>query len=258
VVRAFPNKFPVVTGHHEVIVDCPDHALSFGRLPDRHAELVIKAIGDRYRALAAKSGVKYIQVFKNCGVAAGASLEHTHWQVISIPVIPDMLVREYDQIQSYRRQHGSCGFCRLAQGELNRQGIIESHADYLVTAPFVSRFPHEIWVIPRRHEPDFGCLGAGGAGTLGRILRRTLRRLERALNYPPYNLIIHTKPLTGSYPEFHWHIEILPRLTAIAGFELGTGIFINPVPPHESAALLRGTDPEIRRDPERNGGNSHG
>jgi len=274
-VRAFPNKFPAVTvqgapdcretpdgnimtavGAHEVIVDCPDHSVSFGQLSDRQAELVIQALVERFRVLSRNPMVRYIQVFKNCGTAAGSSIEHVHWQLISVPVVPENVLRETAGAEKYREKHGVCGYCRMISGQgTGGERVIETGADFVVFSPFASRFPYETWILPRRHEADFRGIGDKELTSLGRILRKTVGRIEQALDYPPYNIVLHSAPLDKGYRDYHWHLEIMPRLSVAAGFELGTGVFINPVAPEISAAVLREADPGMRQEPVRKGGN---
>ncbi len=268
VVRAFPNKFPAVTGEgdpvphehgtsqvmtavgaHEVVVDTPDHFGSLGRISDEQAELVLLAVAERYRALLKDPRFKYVQVFKNYGAVAGASLEHTHWQIVSVPVIPEVLIKEISGVRRYFKSNGTCIYCQLAADEIaGNTRIVEVSDEFVVFCPYASRFPYELWLLPRRHEADFSRLTETEIKLLGRMLRRTVRRLERAFHYPPYNLVLHTGPPDEAYAGFHWHIEILPRLSITAGFEWGTGIFINPTAPEMAAVTLREIDPEIRQD----------
>lgn len=264
-VRAFPNKFPAVApgnsplpqgmstescmpaiGVHEVIVDSPDHGGSLGRFTEIQAEQVITVIAQRYKSISGVSGVKYIQVFKNSGVMAGASIEHTHWQVITLPVIPDVFRKEFAGVKSHHEKYGNCIYCKTAQDEIaGGERLVEDTDSFVVITPYASRFPFEVLVLPKQHEADFGSTPQGVLNSLARVLRRTVRRFERAFDYPPYNIVIHTSPVEKGYELFHWHIEILPRLSVAAGFEWGTGIFINPTSPEVAAAALRETDPDV-------------
>lgn len=267
-VRAFPNKFPAVTpngeavlpesglnqlmtavGRHEVVVDSPDHFGSLGRVTDEQAEQVLLAVAERYNTLTADPGSAYIQVFKNYGATAGASLEHTHWQIITVPVVPEVFVKEFAGAKRYFQRKGTCIYCRIASDEIaGKERIVEETEDFVAFAPFASRFPYELCILPLKHRSDFGKLPETEIKLLGRFIRRAVRRLERAFNYPPYNIVLHTSPPQKGYEIFHWHIEILPRLSITAGFEWGTGIFINPTSPEVAAAALREVDPDIRQD----------
>ncbi|MHB9094326.1 MAG: galactose-1-phosphate uridylyltransferase [Eubacteriales bacterium] len=267
-VRAFPNKFPAVTpdgdpvpfeagisqvmaavGAHEVVVDSPDHFGSLGRVSDEQAEQVLLALAERYKTLSQDSRVKYIQVFKNSGATAGASLEHTHWQIITVPVMPAAFLAEFAGVKQHQELNGTCIYCKIAADEIaGMERIVETTDEFVVCSPYASRFPFELWILPRKHEADFGCLNKSDLKSLGRLVRRTVRRLERAFNYPPYNLVVHTGPPEKGFDIFHWHIEILPRLSITAGFEWGTGIFINPTSPEMAAVTLREIDPDVRQD----------
>jgi len=267
-VRAFPNKFPAVTpegdpnprktginrrmeavGTHEVIVDCPDHLETLGRVTDEQAGLAMLAIAERYKVLSRDPRCKYIQVFKNYGLTAGASLEHSHWQIITLPVVPEVFIKEFAGVRRYFESNGTCIYCRIISDEIAvNQRIVETTDEFVVLTPYASRFPYEMWILPRRHQHDFGNIAGNDAKSLGSIIRRTVRRLERAFNYPPFNIVLHTGPPGKGYETFHWHLEILPRLSVAAGFEWGTGIFINSTSPELAAAALRPMNPDIRRD----------
>ncbi len=264
-IRAFPNKFPAVSadgnpgpvsqgdekvfnavGLHEVVVDTPDHFETFGKLADNRAELVMEAIASRYRHLTGDPRVKYIQVFKNSGAAAGASLEHSHWQIITVPMVPESAARELNETRKFWLANGECPYCRLISDEI-RDGsrIIDTNGDFIVLTPFASRFPYEIWIVPAKHEPCFEKTGTDKIKSLGRIVRSSIRKLERTLTNPPYNMVISSCPPGAECSSYHWHIKILPRITTIAGFELGSGIHINPVSPEAAAELLREADPDL-------------
>jgi len=267
-VRAFPNKFPAVipegnpvsgaegasqfmtaVGSHEVIVDCPDHFDTFGRVSDEQAGLALLAIAERYRALRSDPRTRYIQVFKNYGASAGSSLEHSHWQIISIPVVPDVFVKEFTGTARYLKSNGTCIYCKIISDEIAaKRRIVESTGEFVVLTPYASRFPYEMWILPRKHKFDFSNMSEREIKFLGSLLRRTIRRLERAFNYPPFNIVLHTSPPDKSYDIYHWHIEILPRLSVTAGFEWGTGIFINPASPELASTYLREINPDIRED----------
>lgn len=267
-VRAFPNKFPAVTaetdsapditggtdimpaaGFHEVLVDSPGHNDSLGCVSDKQAELVLQSIVERYQALRRDPRVKYIQIFKNSGAAGGASLEHTHWQIITVPVIPKIFAEEFLGVKRLFRNTGACVYCRIIEDEVSKGiRVVEQSEELVVIAPFASRFPYELWILPRQHRADFGRIPAKEIKALGSAIRRTVRRLERAFDYPPYNIVFHTSPVKRGYEIFHWHVEILPRLSVTAGFEWGSGIFINPTSPETAAAALREIDPDVREN----------
>lgn len=258
-VRIFPNKFPAVTkedqpgftgkqiesgfpavGLHEVVVDTFNHSDSFASISDAQAELVLLAIADRYNKLCLDHRVKYVQVFKNHGPTAGASLEHSHWQIITVPVIPGTISRELEGAEKFYNQHGKCVFCSMAAEELKEdQRVILNETDFIALAPYASRFPGEVWIIPKKHRADFKDLPPAELKYLGRFTRQILMRLDQAFNAPPHNLVLYSCPPQTKYVSYHWHLKIMPRLSIAAGFELGTGIYINPTPPEICAAAMR-------------------
>jgi UDPglucose--hexose-1-phosphate uridylyltransferase len=266
-VRVVPNKFPAVArsdgpaglrggglfqslegvGVHEVVIEAPGHDADFSSLSPAAAGAVVRMWRDRLRALENESPSAYVQLFKNHGREAGASLAHPHSQIVALPVVPLRVREEIDAAVRFRAAHGACLHCRvLAEETAAGRRMILADADHAVTAPYASRFPYEMHVHPRRHAARFTDIGDGEAESLGLLLRTVLGRLRRSLDDPPFNLILHQLPAaqrTDSSAEeeslaYHWHFEILPVLTRVAGFEWGTGIHINPIPPETAAALL--------------------
>jgi len=190
---------------------------------------------------------KYIMIFKNHGEAAGASLEHTHSQLIALPVVPKQVREEADGARAYFNFKERCIFCDIIRQETESgiRVIADSQA-FIATAPFAPRFPFEIWIIPKVHQSAFEDSQKQEFEQLAVILKDMLMRLDKVLDYPAYNYIIHTSPIPETPNEhYHWHLEIMPSLTKIAGFEWGTGFHINPTPPEESARFLRETAVEV-------------
>lgn len=258
-VRVVPNKFPAVQdlppetgrqglyewmnglGCHEIVVETPEHVPDLdGQSPEQVAE-VLHIWAERSRQLALDPRWRYVQVFKNVGLAAGASLEHTHSQIIAIPFVPSELDRKLAGMVSHHRVTGQCLLCDLVAQELHeRHRLVHDDGQFVAFAPFASRFPGEVWIVPREHTPDFTTLATAQQRELAETLLAVLRGLTRALGAPPYNLVLHTAPIgEARAAHFHWHFEIAPRLSITAGFELGTGYYINPLPPEEAAAWLR-------------------
>jgi UDPglucose--hexose-1-phosphate uridylyltransferase len=256
-----PNKFPALKiegaldkqglgmfdmmngiGAHEVIIDTPDHFRDMADLNYAETEEVIWAYLGRSIDLRRDSRFKYILIFKNYGKAAGASLEHPHSQLIALPIVPKRVIEELDGAAQYYEYKERCVFCDILRQEReDNDRIVAQNDHFLAFCPFVSRFPYEIWVMPRKHMSDFSSLGRDYVASLARVLRDSLARMKGLLSDPPYNFIIHTSPINGHEREdFHWHVEIMPKLAKIAGFEWGSGFYINPVPPHVAAANLRG------------------
>ncbi|MFQ5803541.1 MAG: galactose-1-phosphate uridylyltransferase [Candidatus Methylomirabilales bacterium] len=259
-VRVVTNKFPALViegdlerqgegiydkmsgvGAHEVIIETPEHDQTLPAMPEQKVGEVLWAYRDRILDLKQDPRFQYILVFKNHGEAAGASLEHPHSQLIATPIVPKQVQEEVDGVKQYYAEKGRCVYCDMVQQELVHGGRVVSANDHFVaTAPFASRFPFETWIIPRTHEASFENIGEHEVVSLARILKETLQRIERLLSDPPYNFVLHNAPCREEKPvRYHWHLEITPRLTRLAGFEWGTGIYINPTPPEEAAQYLR-------------------
>ncbi|MEE9259568.1 MAG: DUF4921 family protein, partial [Candidatus Scalindua sediminis] len=185
----------------------------------------------------------YGLLFKNVGVAAGASLEHSHSQLIVTPIVPQQVINEMAGAETFYKYRGRCLFCDMIQQEIATDSRIVILAENFVAfTPFASRFPFETWILPRTHDSHFENLQKLEIEELANVLKNTLIRLESALEFPPYNYIIHTTPFHINESEYyHWHIEIIPRVINIAGFEWGTGFYINPMSPEKAAKFLRNT-----------------
>lgn len=263
-VRVVSNKFPAlqIEGHsdvrkqgiyqlmdgvgaHEVVIETPDHKKPLESLNEYQVREVIRAWRDRSLDLRRDTRFRYIQVFKNYGNAAGASLEHPHSQIIATPMVPTYIMEKMGGLTKYARETGSCILCGIIQQELQdpKRVVIESQ-NFVSLTPFASRFPFETWILPREHQADYGHIREDQVGDLAFVLRSTLKKIAVALGQPPYNMVLVTAPVnfvSGELVHFHWHIEIMPRLTTAAGFELGTGFYINPTPPEMAAAELRET-----------------
>jgi UDPglucose--hexose-1-phosphate uridylyltransferase len=184
---------------------------------------------------------KYILIFKNHGPSAGASLEHEHSQLIALPMVPKNVLDELHGSHHYYNFRGRCVFCDIIfQENQEKERIILENEDFISFCPYISRFPFEIWVMPKKHSPYFCHMEEKEKVTLSKILKQTLVRLKKVLSDPAYNFIIHTSPLDEINKEsYHWHIEIMPKLTRVAGFEWGTGFYIVPTPPEVAAKYLR-------------------
>jgi len=259
-VRVVPNKFPAVRvdtsteisrcgvyyfmsgmGAHEVIVETNEHIDNIDTQSDRQVEEIIRMWRDRSLDLRKDTRLKYIQIFKNYGSTAGASLQHTHSQLIALPMIPAEIKEKLDGVQKYARESGRCVYCDVIKQErAENKRVIIDRKHFMCLAPFASRFPFEMWIIPKEHQPDFGQIREDQVADMASVLRDSLLKLRLAVNNPPYNMVINTAPVnSGAYEHFHWHIEIMPRLTIMAGFELGTGFYINPTAPEMAAQVLR-------------------
>ena len=257
-LRVVSNKFPALNiegqlnrvgegifdrmngvGAHEVIIECPDHNMTLSSMPIKSVEDVLWAFHQRITDLKKDSRFKYVLVFKNEGDEAGASLEHTHSQLIALPIVPHLVEEELFQAKQYYDYKERCIFCDIIHQETeDKKRVISENDDFIALAPFAPRSPFETMILPKRHESSF--YPRGNFGLLAKILQQTLKQIDKVLNLPPYNMMIHTSPFRNEENEhYHWHIEIIPKLTKIAGFEWGSGFYINPTPPEEAAKFLR-------------------
>jgi UDPglucose--hexose-1-phosphate uridylyltransferase len=184
-------------------------------------------------------------VFKNHGDPAGASLEHTHSQLIATPVVPLMVEEELAGALQHLRIKKRCIWCDIIRQERQDGGrIILDRDGFVALSPFAPRFPFETWILPAAHRSRYEDTPPGDFGGLAAAVQRVLGRMGQFLDDPPYNLMLHSAPLRApALDHFHWHLEIIPKLTRVAGFEWGTGFFINPTPPEEAAKYLRGETP---------------
>ena len=259
-LRVVPNKFPALRvegtldregegmfdrmsgiGAHEVIIETTDHDKGFASMSELEIERVLWAFRDRVLDLKNDIRFRYILLFKNHGAAAGATLEHGHSQLIALPIVPDFVREELDGAQRHYKDKERCVFCDIVRQEITAgRRLIHENADIVALAPYASRVPFETWLLPRSHGSRFEESPRHVFESLARMLKSVVARLDRALEHPPYNLIIHSAPFSedaGAF--FHWHVELMPRIARLAGFEWGSGFYINPTSPEEAAEVLR-------------------
>lgn len=258
-LRVMPNKFPALqifgelnkagegmfdkmsgVGAHEVIVETPDHMQSLATVPSKNVEDALWAYFMRIADLKKDRRLKYVLIFKNEGDAAGASLEHSHTQLIALPIIPKLVMEETEAAKRYYELKERCIFCDIINQELDsRKRVIYENAKYVAIAPFAPRSPFETWILPKCHESYFQPPEKNFT-LLAEILQVILKQMDKILDIPPYNFVLHTSPFIDEVNDYyHWHMEIVPKLTKIAGFEWGSGFYINPTPPEESARFMR-------------------
>jgi UDPglucose--hexose-1-phosphate uridylyltransferase len=259
-LRIVPNKFPALgiegnlnrqgeglfdkmngIGAHEVIIETPDHNATLATIGEQEVEDVFWAFRDRMLDLKKDKRFRYILIFKNHGEAAGASLEHSHSQLIALPIVPKLVREEIEGSQAHFSFKERCVYCDIIRQELNTGvRVIDENQDFVIVAPYAPRFPFETWILPKTHASCFEDAQKREYQNLSRILKTMLLKIDRVLDSPAYNLVIHTSPLTESINDFyHWHVELMPKLSKVAGFEWGTGFYINPVTPEDSAKFLR-------------------
>ena len=266
-VRVIPNKFPALeiegelrkrgegiydmmrgVGAHEVIIEAPNHVVSTSELTEEQLREVLWVYRDRLVDLKKDPRFVYGMIFKNVGAAAGASLEHTHSQLIITPIVPISVWEEMTGSLEFYNYRGRCVFCDMIQQELaTEKRVVLDTPGFLAFSPFASRFPFETWILPKTHASHYENIQKNEVDELSGVLRQVIAKVESALDQPAYNYIIHTAPFdVQELGHYHWHIEIIPSLTKTAGFEWGTGFYINPVPPEQAAAFLREIEVESR------------
>lgn len=267
-IRVVPNKFPALqpgppspkksrgvyqwmegVGVHEVIIETPDHNQEMAELPVGHLAEIIRVYRLRTIAIEEQYHHQYVQIFKNKGKEAGASLSHPHSQIIATPIVPKRIKEEiYGAERLYRNHFRECAFCRMLKEELtSSERLIYQNERFVVLAPFASRFPFEMAILPLEHSAFFREITDEDSLHLAKALKQALSRLKSQLIDPAFNLVLHHAPnpqvsdkaWPGIYSYYHWHLELMPILTKVAGFELGTGFYINPVPPEVAADYLR-------------------
>jgi len=259
-LRVVSNKFPALqiegelnrrgegiydlmngVGAHEVIIETTDHDLDLADLSTEQIRDVLWAFRERILDLRNDVRFRYILVFKNHGLAAGASLEHSHSQLIAMPIVPKRVQEEIEGSRRYYNFKERCIFCDIVRQEiLTEKRIVSEHDGYLVFEPFAPRFPFETWILPTDHQSHFERMPDERLLGLAQALKDALTRINLTLERPPYNFILHSSPIQDpDYPEYHWHIEIIPKLTKVAGFEWGSGFYINTTPPEDAARYLR-------------------
>jgi UDPglucose--hexose-1-phosphate uridylyltransferase len=260
-VRVVPNKFPALRiednhhrheegplfrfmggcGAHEVIIETPEHDRFLGHQPVEHVESVLRTLQLRFHDLLRDIRFQTIVIFKNYGEEAGTSLRHPHWQLIATPVVPRTLRLKHAVATDYFDQTGNCLYCVLLEEELAfGERVIVENDHYAAIMPYAAHVPFETWILPKTHQPSFGRTEPERLRPLAHLLKTVLTRLFTALENPDFNLTINTTPRGDEDKRyFLWHIEIVPRLTKPAGFELGSGMAINTVMPEEAARFLR-------------------
>lgn len=234
--RVFANKYPAAP-HHEVIVESPRHAEDLSTLS--HAELrgVLDVYAARVEAIGACEDVRYVQLFRNAGESAGATQAHPHAQVLGLPMVPPLVREELRGAAAAHARCGTCIYCELATSAPEGDLAVVETAGHVALVPPAPRVAYETWVLPRRHRAAFDA--GAEREDLARCLGDALSRIGTVLGAPAYNLVLHHAPRgEEGLPSYHWHLEILPRTTGIAGFELASGVYVNPVAPVEASRAL--------------------
>lgn len=259
-VRVVPNKFPALTpqgadgprggpldrrahcyGVHELIIESPRHLTLTTQMDTAAVADVLLTYRDRLRALADDGRLAFAQVFKNVGAAAGASIAHLHSQIMATDFVPAEVQAELELGRRYFDRYNRCVSCDLLEREREQaERLVAESENFTAFAPFASRSAYECWILPNRHGSDYAALSDAAAGELADVLLGILHPVEHELPLAAYNLLVRTAPLRQPpLGRFHWRIEVVPRLASWAGFELGTGIFVNAVAPEQAAKKLQ-------------------
>jgi len=269
-LRVVPNKYPALRiegeldrqgmgiydqmngiGAHEVLIESPDHDLHMADLSIAHLTQLFKTCQQRILDLSQDQRFKYVLLFKNHGLSAGASLVHSHTQIVATPVTPRTIAIELEVARKHHQLKERCIFCDIIQQELqDGTRLVKQDDDFVTMAPYASRFPFEMSIYPRRHHHDFATAEEDVIQALAVTVKDILSRMRTGLDNPPFNFVLHTAPNIHHTPrragywdtlvyDFHWHLDLFPRLTRVAGFEWGSGYYINTTAPEEAARFLR-------------------
>lgn len=248
-IRVFPNKFPALSqtsspvekdcfynqvagiGYHEVLVDTPSHLAKINEFSAEHIKRILLVLQERQRKIADHTEINYTQIFKNCGPSAGMSLQHSHWQVLGLPVVPERVAKISNAIGE------ECLFCKmLAHEQEVGNRIVAENQTFVALTPYASRFSYELWIAPKAHSESFSTVTQEEMRQLSRLLRVVLNQVTKLKKDIGYNICVMDAP---KGKPFHWYIEILPRIGGFAGFEYATGSYINPVMPEDAAKFYR-------------------
>ncbi|MEA3306768.1 MAG: galactose-1-phosphate uridylyltransferase [Elusimicrobiota bacterium] len=259
-LRVVPNKFPALVssdgienlesgglykkmdglGVHEVIIETPDHFKQMHEMEEETIAEVFKCFVARIKEIKKDKKIKYIMIFKNYGRHAGASLAHPHSQLIAMPMVPMRVANELEGAETYFSQKSSCVFCDIIKEELAfKKRIVQENDSFIAINPYASRFTFETWILPKKHLSHLENTEEKCFENLAGVLKSTLQKINHSLGETAYNILIHTMPAQeDASPFYHWHIEIMPKFSHMAGFEWGTGFYINTVAPEKAAEIL--------------------
>jgi UDPglucose--hexose-1-phosphate uridylyltransferase len=259
-VRVIPNKFAALSseaqptrgmqdvwrriegfGFHEVIIDSPDHSCCMALLPDAQVASILRVYKERYNLLSMDRRINHVTIFKNHGADAGASLQHPHSQLIATPVIPSQVRHRLHEALRHYDDEGKCMYCHMVEREMDEQTrVVQKSEHFVAMEVFASATPFATHIFPLRHMASFGDISTAEIADLAGVLRNLLAKIYVGLGNPDLNFTIRSGPSDyASARHFHWYVSLIPRLTRVAGFELGSGMFINTVLPEAAAEFLR-------------------
>ncbi len=261
-VRIIPDKAPILIpegdsnregigmfdamnsiGVHEMVIESPDHATTISNATPNQVKEIIWAYKQRILELKKNPRYKHFMIVKNHGAGLSA-LSHAHSHIIATPIIPKRIEEELEGAREYFHYHDRCLICDIVKQESrDKSRLVYEDENFIVFCPFASRFPFEMQIAPKSHQPFFETITNDMVVAFANTLQISLKKLETLLPGQPYNFILHTSPTSDSYKDFyHWHLEIIPKLTKTAGFEWGSGFYINPTPPEDAAEALRNVE----------------
>lgn len=260
-IRVIPNNKPILAiegslfkkaegifdkmngiGAHEIIIETPLHNKDTHSFTIEEYSQILSVVQERIRDLKNDSRFEYILVFKNYGVNAGETISHSHLQLVAMPIIPKTVKEEILSGLKYFEYKERCLFCDIISQEISSgTRVVTENDSFIAFVPFASRYPFEVWILPKEHSSDFRTINDCGTITdFSAISTSVFRRLYKVLDNPAYNLFLHSLPLKENFMQhYHWHVEIIPQIVKTTGFELGTGLYVNPILPEESAKFLR-------------------
>lgn len=227
------------SGRQELVIEHPDPGMALHAMPKAHLTDVLRLYRDRLAHLADDPAVRHVQMTRTTGRAAGALVEHPHGQVLAVPVPNRWVEEEATAAAAHHEVTGRCLFCDVLAEELRRrERVVSANASFVAVSPYAAKTPFETWIVPRRHQSAFATVAANDLPLLAELLQTLMRALNAALDQPPTNMILHTRPRPGDR-SYHWHLEVLPRLTRQAGLDWASGSYVNPTPPEHAARFLR-------------------
>ena len=260
-IRVIPNNKPILAiesnlnrradgvydkmngaGAHEIIIETPDHNKKIQNYSITELSRIFDVMQSRINDLKNDSRFEYILAFKNHGLEAGETITHSHTQLVAMPIIPKVIKEEMNVSKKYYEFKERCLFCDIIDQEITSGArVVVETSNFVAFVPYASRYPFETWILPKEHGTDFCCINdKSKKDDLASILISVMKRLYKVLDNPSYNFVMHLLPLKTSFlPHYHWHIEIVPKITKFTGFELGTGMYVNPTIPEETAKFLR-------------------
>ncbi len=252
-IRCVPNLFSAFSppekgesvelgkavGHHEVLIESPDHQAHPAVAEISQLVHVVNGYIDRFKTLSAKPYVKYVSIFRNHGLEAGASLSHAHSQIIATPITPTIPSAELEASKEFYDAHKKCVFCEILENEKREPRFIWENDSFAAFAPWAAVHPFEFWIMPKQHQSTVLNMENETVKSLAQALKVCLGGLKLLLNDPPYNYGFHIAPNPEFDKSYHWHLEVFPKLSIWAGFEKSTGIYINVVPPEDAAQNLK-------------------